>query len=113
MFDNIGAKIKKLAVGIFVVELIFFSVCGLSLMTKGMSSLVIIGMLVIFGGAFFAWVSAFFVYAYGEITEKVCDISKKTSDIEKIKNTLARIEKTNHEKYLQEQKEKKLNEKEN
>ena len=63
MYNNIGGKIKDLAIGTFIVEAIAFVIAGFALMidTEGLSLLLIIV------GPIIAWVSSWLLYGFGEI----------------------------------------------
>ena len=74
MFDNIGGKIKGLAKVLFWLEAIAAVIVGLVLVesTDCLSLLyAIVAVLV-------AWISAWFLYGFGEIIDKLCDIEKNT-----------------------------------
>ena len=74
MFDNIGGKIKGLAKVLFWLEVIAAVIVGIVLVegTEGLSLLfALVGVLV-------AWISAWFLYGFGEIIDKLCDIEKNT-----------------------------------
>ena len=74
MFDNIGGKIKGLAKVLFWLEAIAAVIVGFVLVegTEGLSLLFAIA------GVLVAWISAWFLYGFGEIIEKLCDIERNT-----------------------------------
>ena len=74
MFDNIGGKIKGLAKVLFGLEVISSVIVGLVLVedTEGLSLLFAIA------GVLVAWISAWFIYGFGEIIDRVCEIAKNT-----------------------------------
>lgn len=74
MFDNIGGKIKGLAKVIFWLEAIAAVIVGLVLVedTEGLSLFFAIA------GVLAAWISAWFLYGFGEIIDKLCDIERNT-----------------------------------
>ena len=74
MFDNIGGKIKGLAKVLFWLEAIASVIVGLVLVedTEGLSLLLAIA------GVLVAWVSAWFLYGFGEIIDKLRDIERNT-----------------------------------
>ena len=74
MFDNIGGKIKGLAKVLFWLEVIAAVIVGLVLVedTDGLSLLFAIA------GVLVAWISAWFLYGFGEIIDKLCDIERNT-----------------------------------
>ncbi len=82
MFDNlyqdVGMKIKKLALWIFIVEMIFSVVSGMLLCFTGGEFEFFIGLGVIVGGALTAYVSSWFLYGFGEIIDKLTDIERNT-----------------------------------
>ena len=74
MYSNIGGKIKGLAKVLFWLEAIASVIVGLVLVedTEGLSLLLAIA------GVLVAWVSAWFLYGFGEIIDKLCDIERNT-----------------------------------
>ncbi len=74
MFDNIGSKIKTLAKVVFWVEAVIAVIVSLALLdaTEGLSLLYsILGVLA-------ALITAWFLYGFGEIIDKLCQIEKNT-----------------------------------
>ncbi len=70
MFNNIGAKIKGLAIGTFIVETLGALITGICLWadwgdTEGFLLFLAIGV----GGSLVAWISSWFIYGYGELIE--------------------------------------------
>ena len=86
MFDNIGKKIKSLAVIITRVEFAAFIIAGIALMIE---EEFLIGLLVGGLGCLFAWLTSFFIYAFGELVDKVQDIEKNTRKAPKSTSTLS------------------------
>ena len=72
-FTNIGAKIKKYAQAIFVLEVISAIIGGLALL----SNAGFIGLVVLICGPLVAWVSSAILYAFGELTEDIHAIRDK------------------------------------
>lgn len=74
MFDNIGSKIKGLAQALFWLEIIASVIVGVVLIenTKGLS------LLYVLAGVIVALVSAWVLYGFGEIIDKLCDIETNT-----------------------------------
>jgi len=88
MFDNIGAKIKRLAkilcwVGIaasFILAIIMFvSAEEGSYSTEGMYRG--FGLAFLFIGPLASWVSSFFIYGFGELIETNCELARNTRNI--------------------------------
>lgn len=77
MKNETGEKIKGLARTIFIVEIIFAIIAGIALMVSK-ENLIIIGLLVLFGGCLIAWVSFWLLYGFGEIIDKLYYIEKNT-----------------------------------
>lgn len=67
MFDNIGDKIKTLAVVITVLGIIASFVSGLVLL---FSNMVLVGILTMIFGSISAWISSFVLYGFGELIEQ-------------------------------------------
>ena len=74
MFDNIGSKIKGLAQALFGLEIIASVIVGVVLIenTKGLSLLYVLAGLIV------ALVSAWVLYGFGEIIDKLCAIERNT-----------------------------------
>ena len=66
MFNNIGGKIKALAIIIFVIGLIISFSVGFVLIKNGDSSR---GILVIILGSLISWISVFTLYGFGQLVE--------------------------------------------
>ncbi len=60
MYDNIGEKIKTVA----IIEAIGFLIAGIVFCTQGLAGL---GIALIFGGALFSWISSFVLYGFGQL----------------------------------------------
>lgn len=73
-FQNIGAKIKTLAVVVTILGIAASVVSGLYIINDNALS----GVLVAFIGSVFSWISAFFMYGFGELIEKTTEIAKNT-----------------------------------
>lgn len=74
MFDNIGGKIKGLAKVLFWLQVIAAVIVGFVLVgdTEGLS------LLFTLAGVPVASISAWFLYGFGEIIDKLCDIERNT-----------------------------------
>lgn len=74
MFGNIGGKIKGLAKVLFWIEAIAAVIVGFVLVesTEGLSLLFAIA------GVLVVWISAWFLYGFGELIDRVSEIAKNT-----------------------------------
>lgn len=75
MFDNIGGKIKTLAIVLCGVGIVASFIGGI--VTSGMNQSPW-GMLVAVAGALASWILSFFIYGFGELIEKVTEIAENT-----------------------------------
>ena len=75
MFENVGRKIKGLAKVLFWVEVVIFCIVGFVSMVENS---VLAGLLFIAMGVLGGWISAMFLYGFGEIIDKLTDIEKNT-----------------------------------
>lgn len=78
MFENIGGKIKKLAIVLTVIGIIASFVVGI-LMAVAASNLhqsQLGGILVIILGSILSWISSFVLYGFGQLIESTCNIEK-------------------------------------
>jgi hypothetical protein len=73
-FQNIGGKIKTLAVVATIIGISLSVILGFVLMDTSVGT----GMLVLVGGSLFSWISAFFMYGFGELIEKTTEIANNT-----------------------------------
>ena len=88
MFDNIGAKIKRLAkilcwVGIaasFILAITMFVRAEEGrYSTEGLYTGLGLAFLLI--GPFVSWISSFFIYGFGELIETNCELARNTKSI--------------------------------
>lgn len=86
MFDNIGGKIKNLAVVICWVGIILSIIIGISLMGL-LEEIGFVGIIVMIVGSLFSWIGSFFMYGFGQLIENsdklVNGIVKANKDIKK------------------------------
>ena len=78
MFDNIGKKIKGLAVALFTIEAIGAFIAGIVFITDSDDENAVVGLLVMVGGILISWISSWFLYGFGEIIDKLQDIERNT-----------------------------------
>ncbi|MBO5206189.1 MAG: SHOCT domain-containing protein [Clostridia bacterium] len=81
MFDNIGTKIKKLALVTFWVGVVASAFLGLSLLIwsaeRGGGSW-LVGLIIVAVGCLISWIGCFALYGYGELIEKTAAIYDNT-----------------------------------
>ena len=73
MYDNIGNKIKALAIGAFFVEAIGSIIGGIRLISTA-DDPVPLGIVLVLVGPIVAWASSWILYGFGELIEKVCGL---------------------------------------
>lgn len=80
LFNNIGKKIKALAVKSFVILSLAAAITGIVLLAvEGNQDLIlIIGLLLIFAAPIVILISSWLLYGFGEIVDKTCDIERNT-----------------------------------
>lgn len=80
LFRNAGAKLKVLAIVVFVMAIIGGLISGISLIAMGADSyfgggfLITAGIIMILVSPLFGWLNAIMLYAFGELCENVNDI---------------------------------------
>lgn len=80
LFRNAGAKLKILAIVVFVMEIIGGLIGGISIIATGADAyfgggfLITAGIIMILVSPLFGWLSAIKLYAFGELCENVNDI---------------------------------------
>ena len=78
MYDEIGKKIKRLAIATFIVEAIAAIITGIVLIMEYVDLLIVL--LVFILGPVVAWVSSWLLYGFGEIIDRLCAIDRNTRD---------------------------------
>lgn len=78
MYTDIGEKIQILAKWIFTVETIGAIVTGIILLAD---EYILAGLLTLFCGPIFAWISTWILYAFGQLVEDIHDINDQTSKV--------------------------------
>ena len=78
MYDNIGAKVKRLAVVTFIIETICSICFGFGIIAKDN---VTDGLVILIIGPLVAWVSSWVLYAIGLSAEKSCQNELRTKQI--------------------------------
>ena len=80
MYNNIGSKIKKLAVFFVIIGIVSSILLGVGLMISfgemsryysDTPSGLLIGLLVMVGGSLLFWIGGFFTYGFGEIIDSL------------------------------------------
>ena len=95
MSENIGKKIKSLAVIITCVEFVLCIIAGIALIIAVNA---LVGILVGGLGCLIAWLSSFFMYAFGEIVDKVQCIEENTRSISQYTSISAHYQRKNADK---------------
>lgn len=91
MFENIGGKIKKLAIVITIIGIIISFIIGIMLSNEfGLG-----GFIVILGGSLLSWIGSFLLYGFGEIIDLLRKISGETSETDNEK--LYEVDNTSYE----------------
>ena len=74
LYQNIGEKIKRWAIVIFIVEAIASVIGAIVIMVSAEDYwILIVGLLVLFVGPLVAWVSSWLIYGFGELLD-TCSI---------------------------------------
>ena len=76
MYDEIGKKIKTLAIATFIVEAIASVILGIYFIFDYADLLIIL--LTFIAGPIVAWVSSWLLYGLGEIIDRLCAIDRNT-----------------------------------
>lgn len=74
MYDKIGKKIKILTQILTIISVIASIIVGFVYIAGGL----LIGLIFILLCPVLIWISSFFMYAFGELVDKVCDIEKRS-----------------------------------
>ncbi len=73
MFDNIGAKIKGLAIVCTILGCVASLVCSIRCWA---SEKILIGVVILIGGCVFSWIGSFLLYGFGELIVQTTNIAK-------------------------------------
>ena len=79
MFENIGGKIKVLAVVVCIIGIILSVFYALNLWASGYNNSFWLGLVALVGGSVLSWIGSFFAYGFGELIERTCSIDDKLS----------------------------------
>ena len=77
MFDNIGGKMKSLAVVLFVLGAIGSAISGFVMMSID-EDMIFFGLLTIIFGVLTSWIGTWMLYGFGELIEKTTEIAENT-----------------------------------
>ena len=83
-YDNIGGKIKNLAVWVFRIEAIAAVITGIALMGTD-KDLILYGLLFLLVGPISAWVSSWLLYGFGQLIENSDIIAEEYNRKKQIK----------------------------
>ena len=75
MYDNIGGKLKGLAIAVFIIEAIAAVIIGIDL---AVGDQMLFGVLILILGPIVAWISTWLLYGFGEMYDMLCDIKQNT-----------------------------------
>ena len=84
MFENVGEKLKAIAITIFVIDIVAAAVSGIIAWVNVGALGFFLFLLILAGGLFIAWISALVPYAIGEAADK----SEINSKLDKIMQSL-------------------------
>ena len=73
-FENIGGKIKTLAVVLTILGVVASIMICVFLLFRNF----LIGILIAIIGSLVSWISSFFMYGFGELIEKTTEVAKNT-----------------------------------
>ncbi len=91
MFNNIGGKIKGLAVTICALGIIAAVIFGMFFfiipaLQDGNFGGILLGLLIIGAGSIAAWIGSFFTYGFGELIEKATIIADNSQIMDKVED---------------------------
>lgn len=95
MYDNIGGKIKGLAMVTFMLEMIAAIIIGLIIIIQGIDyeeNMIPIGFLIMVVGPLVAWISSWLLYGFGELIAKTCEIERNTRGGERKSEAQAKLD---------------------
>ena len=79
MYNNIGSKIKTLAIILFVISVILGVVLAVHFLSLDDDAILCFyAFLSVVGGVIIGWVSSMFLYGFGELIDKTTEIARNT-----------------------------------
>jgi len=82
MFNEIGKKLKGLALAMFIIGAVASIIIGTVLLIIGIDLeeilLWLTGIFTMIFGVIASWISSWFLYGFGELVDKTCDIERNT-----------------------------------
>ena len=93
MWNNIGKKLKGLAIVVFIIEALASVITGLLLIEETDA-----GIILLLAGPLAAWISSWMLFGFGELVDKVTDIERNTRSGERKSETQAKIDSAKIEK---------------
>ncbi|MBQ8323707.1 MAG: hypothetical protein IJX82_00970 [Clostridia bacterium] len=82
MYDNIGGKIKSLAKTLSILGAIATAILAIVLLCLD-DKLLPFGVILLFFGPLFSWISSWLLYGFGELVENACTIEREAYSKEK------------------------------
>ncbi len=81
MFDNIGGKIKSLAVVVTILGIIASIIYAIILWSQNSyrHNTILLGLGILLGGSLVSWIGSFFMYGFGEMIVRLKSIDEKMS----------------------------------
>ena len=92
MFNNIGSKIKFLAIVLTVINMISFIILGFIFIFSGVAYAPLYGLIIIIVGCVVSWITSFVLYGYGELIDKTTETAKNSEQLLTV--ALQTVEKT-------------------
>ena len=81
MFNNIGRKIKFLAIVLTVINMISFIILGFIFIFSGVAYAPLYGLIIIIVGCVVLWLTSFVLYGYGELIDKTPETAKNSEQL--------------------------------
>ena len=88
-YNNIGRKIKCLAVVIFISEAIIAIIYGISLISNNSDNMMLFGVLIAILGPIIAWISSWLLYGFGQLVENTDVIASNSNSIAEATDIMA------------------------
>ena len=87
IFEDIGEKMKRLAMVLFVIEAVLCVLTGM-LFIAFSRVLIVYGIFIIGLGPLIAWISSWPLYGLGELIDKTCENERHNRELLKIMKTM-------------------------
>ena len=97
MYENVGKKIKTLAIIVFAIDFLAGVIAGIALLSEGRDRYTVWGIVLLLGGPLIGYIFSLLIYGFGELICKSVEIENNTRGEEKEKTLKQTVVETQNE----------------